>query len=222
MYVALCKLYLFLGLRAHSNAVKLVLKCSPVAFLGVVVALRVLNTRAPVTSMGPGSAGKLSQLFWGLLFSCIGDGYLVFPEYFLFGVAAFTIAQAIYVTLFSGRLVVLMDLSTEEVVAALGVAVVSALLFAAVMRKMGSRMLLPAAIYAVLISMMLWSALVQANRNLSQLTLLGAVGALMFYLSDMLLIVNKWSVSVPFANVFIMATYYAGQLLITSSVLGIN
>ena len=115
-----------------------------------------------------------------------------------------------------------MDLSTEEVVAALGVAVVSALVFAAVMRKMGSRMLLPVAIYAVLISMMLWSALVQANRNLSELTVLGAVGALMFYLSDVLLVVNKWYVSVPFASVSIMATYYTAQLLITTSVLGIN
>ena len=70
--------------------------------------------------------------------------------------------------------------------------------------------------------MMLWSALVQAQQNLNDLPILGTVEAVLFYTSDLLLTVNKWRKSVPFAPVLIMTTYYSAQLFITGSVLGIN
>lgn len=222
LYVAMCKIYLFFGFRTDSKVAKVVLKCLPVAFLTAMVGLHVLDTRAPVTSTAPGSVAKLAKLFWGLLFSCIGDAYLLFSDYFLFGVIAFAMAQSIYTTLFGGGVVLFLEATQNEVVSGLAVASISVLVYASVMTRMPRKMVIPAAVYALLISMMLWSALVQAQRSLNDLTILGAVGAVLFYTSDVLLTVNKWRMSVPFAPVLIMTTYYSAQLFITGSVLGIN
>ena len=201
---------------------KVVLKCLPVAFLTAMVGLQVLDTRAPMTSTAPGSVARLGKLFWGLLFSCIGDAYLVFSDYFLFGVIAFAMAQSIYTTLFGGGVVLFVEATQNELVSGLAVASITILVIASAVTHIPRKMVIPVVIYALLISMMLWSALVQAQRNLNDLTILGAVGAVLFYTSDVLLMVNKWRMSVPFAPVLIMTTYYSAQLFITGSVLGIN
>ena len=201
---------------------KVVLKCLPVAFLTAMVGLQVLDTRAPMTSTAPGSVARLGKLFWGLLFSCIGDAYLVFSDYFLFGVIAFAMAQSIYTALFGGGVILFLEATQNELVSGLAVASITILVIASAVTHIPRKMVIPVVIYALLISMMLWSALVQAQRNLNDLTILGAVGAVLFYTSDVLLMVNKWRMSVPFAPVLIMTTYYSAQLFITGSVLGIN
>ena len=222
LYVAMCKLYLFIGLRTNSKTVKVILKCFPLAILIVAVAARLINSIAPVSASAPGSVSKLSQLFWGLVFSCIGNAYLLFPNYFLFGVVSFVIAQSIYIFLFGGSFTMFQEVSQIEVMIGLAVAAVCLLMCILHMVHMEPLTAAGATVYSVLISTMLWSALIQAHRSPNDLTILGATGAVFFYTSDVILSIDKWGKTVPYGQVFIMTTYYSAQLFITGSVLGIN
>ena len=222
LYVAVCKLYLFLGLRTNSKTVKIILKCFPLAILIVAVAIRLINSIAPVSASAPGSVSKLSQLFWGLLFSCIGDTYLVFPNYFLFALFSFAIAQSIYIFLFGGSFTMFQEASQSEVMIGLAVAAISLLVYVILVVHMKPLVTVCAAVYTILISTMWWSALIQAYRSPNDLTILGATGATLFYASDVILSIDKWGKTVPYGQVFIMTTYFSAQLFITVSVLGTN
>ena len=150
LYVAMCSLYLFFGLRTNSKTVKVILKCFPLAILIVAVAIRLINSIAPVSTLAPGSVSKLSQLFWGLLFSCIGDTYLVFPSYFLFGVFSFAIAQSIYIFLFGGSFTMFQEASQSEVMIGLAVAAISLLVYVILVVHMKPLVTVCAAVYTSL------------------------------------------------------------------------
>lgn len=219
LYVLMCALFLFLEFRTNSRFLRLICKCFPLVTLIVSVIRTLIYSNAPVSPSAPGSVHKLFRLFWGLLFSCIGDAYLVFPDYFLFGIIAFAISQTIYISLFGGGLTFFQNTTQIEVIIGLVVAAISCLVYISIVRHMKPLLAVLAALYCVLISMMLWSALIQAHRSLNDRTILGAAGATMFYTSDLLLSVNKWGMKLPCAQVLIMTTYYSAQLFITGSVL---
>lgn len=221
LYAAMCTLFILLEFRTNSRMIRLILKCFPVALLIGTVARTLMLSNAPVSPSAPGSVNKLSQLFWGLLFSCIGDAYLVFPDYFALGVIAFALTQSIYLSLFGG-LTLFQSATQIEVGMGLIVATISCLVSLPIMRLVKPTLSVLVLLYSALISMMLWSALVQAYRSLDYHTVLGGVGATMFYVSDLLLCVNKWRMKLPHAQVFIMSTYYSAHLCITFSVLGFN
>lgn len=221
LYVAMCSFFIFLEFRTNSRVVRLIFKCFPLTILIGTVAHNLLLSNAPVSLSTPGSVARLSQLFWGLLFSCIGDAYLVFPDYFSFGVISFAISQTIYISLFGG-LILFQSATKVEVAMGLVVAALSCKVSLPIMRHVKPVLAVLVLLYSALISMMLWSALVQAYRSLNYHTIFGTVGATMFYISDLLLCVNKWQMKLPYAQVFIMSTYYSAQLCITGSVLGFN
>lgn len=221
LYTAMCILFILLEFQTNSRLVRLIFKCFPLAILIGTVARNLLLSNAPISPSAPGSVNRLSQLFWGLLFSLIGDAYLVFPDYFSFGVIAFALTQSIYLSLFGG--LVLFQTATQiEVVMGLIVAAISCLVSLPILRLVKPILSILVLLYSALISMMLWSALVQAYRSLDYLTVFGAVGATMFYISDLLLCINKWKMKLPCAQVLIMSTYYSAHLCITFSVLGFN
>ena len=200
---------------------KLILKCCPVALLVIIAGMQVIDSRAPVTSSAPGSVNRLSQIFWGLIFSCIGDAYIVFSEYFPLGVAAFAIAQSIYIPMLGGGVNLFLEATRTEVLLGVAVAAISFAILGLVVPQMKPVLALFGTIYAVLISVMIWSALVQANHNLSVTTSIGAIGSVLFYTSDTILIINKFRLKVPHAELLIMGTYYSAQLFIANSVLDI-
>lgn len=63
-----------------------------------------------------------------------------------------------------------------------------------------------ASIYAIIISIMLWCALLQKDT-------LYAIGAILFVISDLVLGWNRFVLSVPYSTYLIMIPYYASQLL---------
>lgn len=222
LYAMLCLLYMFLGMNSDKKPLQLVLKCAPIVLLIVTVGNEIYIRRAPVTSSAPGSSKQLSTLFWGLVFTCIGDGYLIFESFFLYGVVSFAVAQAIFISLFDGRVSLLFEATRNEIISGITITVVSTLVLAYIWPKLKRALVIPVAIYCFVISFMLWSAVVKMLQKPTDLTVLGAIGALMFYTSDLLLGVNKWRLQIPFAQVFIMTTYYTAQLFIAGSVLGID
>lgn len=222
LYALVCVLFLYVDSHSTSRLMKLAFKCFPLIMLMFCVIKVLGESNAPISSSAPGSVKKLSQLLWGLLFSCIGDSYLVFSEYFILGVAAFSISQGIYISVFGGGLSFFQNVTGQEVVIGLSVVAISCLVYVSIAHHMKPLLAVLAALYCILISTMLWSALIQAHRSLNNYTIMGASGAALFYVSDLLLSINKWGVKLPYAQILIMTTYYSAQLFITGSVLRNN
>ena len=222
LYVLMCILYLYLDFHTNARLVKLAFKCLPLVLLMVTVSKKLIDSNAPVSPSAPGSVNKLSRLFWGLLFSTIGDAYLVFPNSFLFGVVAFAISQGIYISLFGDGLMFFHRATSVDVIVGLIVAGVSCLVYISIVNHMKPLLAVLSGLYCVLISTMFWSALIQAHHTLYSHTIMGAAGAALFYASDLLLSVNKWGMKLPYAQILIMTTYYSAQLCITGSVLNIG
>jgi uncharacterized membrane protein YhhN len=149
----------------------------------------------------------------GLLFSMGGDLALMFQEkrkWFMIGLVSFLLAQVTYTVLFAilGRSSA-WDLLSAAVLLALGAAFLRL-----IQPNLGS-MKLPVLVYIVVISLMV-------NRAISTLAspvfsaqqgLMIAVGAALFYISDLILAAGRFWKPWRYHRIS-LAFYYSGQLLI--------
>ena len=159
------------------------------------------------------------RLFFGLAFSCLGDCYLVFDSFFIHGLLAFACAHLIYIYVFNGAVLLFAIPGQSELTTAVAIGLVSLLVYFYVLPKLGCVLVVPAAMYCVLISLMLWCALVTLQYDPRPSTLQGALGACLFYTSDLILTLNRWRLQIPFGPHVIMITYYAAQFLIFFSII---
>ena len=161
----------------------------------------------------------------GLVFSLTGDVLLIPPDQpkaFLAGLVAFLLAHLLYIAAFVHLQTSFLKSASvpAEVVAALALALVAAVVYSYLRPGLG-RMRLPVIAYMVVISVMVHRALAIAwvhSGPMTQPTLIGA-GALLFYLSDAILAVNKFRFGGELRHYKLLnlSTYYAGQLLIALS-----
>jgi len=141
----------------------------------------------------------------GLVLSVLGDALLLSPRRpaFLGGLVAFLLAHVAYAVAFAGVSRPL-----------LGVALLVAAVTGAVLRWLWpglGGMRAPVVAYCVVISAMLWLALGVARPEVR-------FGALLFYLSDLLVARDRF-VRPGFANRLVgLPLYYAGQLLLALAV----
>jgi len=179
--------------------------------------------------------GCMKILLWGLMFSCIGDGCLVFPSKITciwFGLLSFAVAQCIYIHLFGLHLDLVLNLPLQGIVSAACVALVSgAILWGFQMQlkahkrtdfKVHPLIIISVIVYFILISTMLWSAVLQLQLRSDLASALGAIGALLFYISDLLIAVSAVLKMRPLllqGRALIMMTYYTAQLFILLSVM---
>lgn len=214
VYILLSLIYLTIGLRIENKLLKSILKCAPAIFLlSFTVSLMADNRLGPLET-----SSNLDRIVWALLFSAFGDFYLVFDSLFLLGVASFTVAQAIYVYLFEGPLLLAHPFGQVEIISAIAVCLVSALIYFYLLPNFTPILAIALLVYCVLISTMLWSAVVRAQLTPNASTMSAAVGACLFYTSDMLLGLKKWRLNIPFGDFLVMSTYYAAQMFIARSV----
>lgn len=155
-------------------------------------------------------------LFAGLLFSLGGDIALMFPSdrAFLLGVASFLIAQVVYALTFG----LLGGLHRQQIPIAAILAIVGGGFYAYMYRYLG-KMKVPVGIYALAISFMVLMAtgtLYSPHFSAVQ-SRLATIGAVLFYLSDVILALNKFAHPFRMARVWNLALYYSGQLLIALS-----
>lgn len=215
-YFVLCLLYIIVGKRLPTKLGRGILKCLPIVLL-------LFTCVSVVQTFGRGPVGhtelttQFGSVFFGLLFSCIGDFYLVFDGFFIHGIVSFAIAQAIYVGLFHGHTLISPSPSYNEVIAAAGIAVVSLSVYFYLLPKLNRILAACLFGYCVLISLMLWSSFAQMLHCHNASTVVGAIGAGMFYTSDLLLGVNRWRIKIMFGPELIMITYYVAQFLIVWS-----
>ena len=162
-----------------------------------------------------------------LIASVIGDAFLVLPVVFPVGVVSFGCAQVMYTVIFGARG---LPNSTwpQIIVLLLLVGGVSFGLFLVLRdpisnlfkKYLNIRMVVLIVIYISLISMMLWSALLQHAVVSNVQSLLALIGGILFFISDLMIVVSAvFSHWIFKRRMLVMTTYYFAQLLIAISVL---
>jgi len=148
----------------------------------------------------------------GLCVSLFGDVFLMLPpRYFRPGLMAFLAAQVFYIAAFS------LDLKTLSLIWLWAILVYAALVFLYLYRGLG-KYRWPVLVYVLAISAMAWLAL---NRHFGVREpgrLLAAIGAFLFLASDSFNAVNRFRRPFQAAQVIILGTYFAAQLLFALSV----
>ncbi len=143
----------------------------------------------------------------GLGFSLVGDVTL---QWFLVGLTAFLFAHLIYIGGFLTRV----RATTARIATVLPLAVVGLLvgteLLAAVRASGDTELLVPVAVYVVVILVMAWAAILTGNHW-------AAAGSLLFVASDTVLAWHMFVETVPYRDTLVMTTYYGAQLLIARS-----
>lgn len=148
----------------------------------------------------------------GLVFSLIGDVFLIVPQsYFVFGLISFLFAHIFYAAAFfrAGE--------GKFEFASLSSFLIGFIILALNYAGVPAALKIPVIVYATAISLMLCFAL---NFYLTKKTpeaLFALSGAFLFVVSDSLLAFNKFTYEFFSAKIFILATYFTAQWLIARS-----
>jgi uncharacterized membrane protein YhhN len=166
------------------------------------------------------AGGWQGQMFWfalGLLFSLAGDVFLMLPqERFITGLASFLLAHLAYVI---GLNAAPPPLTLAALAVALLVGITAFKVYpylAAGLEAQGTGELkAPVLAYTTVISLMLFSALLTLVRPDGEWqplpSLLVSAGALLFFISDLLLGWNKCVAPLPNVRIKVMVAYHLGQ-----------
>ena len=164
---------------------------------------------------------KTFPLFWfvvALVFCLAGDVFLMLPErFFLPGLIAFLIGHIFYIAGFGG---VFPPQGTywPGVLVALLVILTGAGVYRRLAQGMdasgNTRMKIPVSIYALIISIMVYAALTTLLDNQWHYTsaLWVSVGALLFFISDILNAWRRFVEPIPNARITIMVAYHLAQI----------
>jgi alkylglycerol monooxygenase len=150
----------------------------------------------------------------GLAFSLAGDVLLMFPAYFVPGLVGFLVAHLCYIALFKQRVPWFPSRRALAGTLAYGVA-----MYAVLFAHLGPVLKVAVAAYVIVISLMAAQAIGRATVLRDRAALAVAVGSLFFMASDTLLAVNRFALPVPLAPLWVLATYYAAQILIARNAL---
>lgn len=150
---------------------------------------------------------KLDLFFvLGLIFSFLGDFFLLLKSGFLLGLGSFLLAHIFYIISFKKR-----SLSRVSV----GVIVVLLLYLVLLISFLFphlKEMKIPVIIYGIIISTMLYFSIKTQEKLL-------IVGALFFVISDSVLSVNLFVSSSLLLNLLVMITYILAQVLLVKGIL---
>ncbi|HUH98562.1 MAG TPA: lysoplasmalogenase [Anaerolineales bacterium] len=166
--------------------------------------------------------GALLWFGLGLLFSLIGDLLLLSPDrLFLPGLIAFLLAQVAYIIGFSSQAAPAnaWDLVFGFTILLSAIRILQRLIPA--LRSRGlNRLVLPVGIYALIISTMLFFAVrtLAAPAWQTNATVLASVGALLFYISDLILAWNRFVSPIPNGRLLNICAYHLGQ---TALIIGV-
>ena len=146
-----------------------------------------------------------------LLFSSAGDVLLEIPgeKMFLFGLVSFLIAHLLYIVLFARNFPRPLKTGAAQKLIIVAVPVYSIVMTAWLWPGLGD-LAGPVVFYICAITAMVISA---ALAGFSSRLIL--VGALLFFLSDSLIAINKFKSPIKYNDYLVWSTYYAAQLSIT-------
>lgn len=162
------------------------------------------------------SRGSYSYSLWiaiGLLFSSVGDVFLLWPSlYFIHGLAAFLLTHLAYLIAFTRDA----RFPARVWIWILYLAI-AATLYALLYPNLPVPLKLPVALYSALLSSMAAQAMGRFLVVKTKPAQSAAIGAVFFMLSDFLLAFDRFHTLILLAPVRILIPYYLGQWLIASS-----
>ena len=165
-----------------------------------------------------GFSGPMIWFALGLVFSLFGDIFLMLPrEQFIAGLISFLLAHIAYLV---GFLQTTPPLNIVSLILAVLVGIAATRIYRSIgagLADSGNQALRPPMlIYTIVISLMLWSALLTlvGKEWLPVQALLAAGGALLFFLSDTFLAWNKFVSPIRHGKLLVIITYHLGQVMI--------
>lgn len=144
-----------------------------------------------------------------LLLCLAGDVFLMLPGLFIPGLVSFLLAHLCYLALF--RQGQRWFPSGKALAGTLAAAVV---MYAILFPHLGPVLKVAVAAYALVIATMAAQAIGRATVLRDPAAVGVAVGAGLFMLSDALLAINRFAQPLPLAQLWVLSTYYAAQVLI--------
>lgn len=164
------------------------------------------------------------HILLGLIFSGIGDVCLVWKNmYFIHGMIAFGIAHILYIRAFGFQ-----PFQPRNLPLLLFCFFPGLFVYYICYPGLQGKLVIAVLIYGIVITGMLWRAITcvqnQIEENgLCRWTRMSACfGAVMFYISDNIIALNKFCFPIPWSRALIMTTYYAGQMGIAVSAFNIE
>lgn len=158
--------------------------------------------------------GHAQYAFWilfGLIFSLVGDIFLMLSKkYFKYGLFAFLVAHVFYIYAFT------MNVHQYNYFILSIVLIYSVLMFLYLKNSLGSN-ILPVAVYIIVISFMLWTAISRYLDQTNLLNLFVLTGGILFVISDTVLAINKFKKQLMFSEEIVLLTYYTAQILFVLS-----
>ena len=184
-------------------------------FKPLVMPIAIAAVLAHAKQRGQGVLRQDALLIGALAFSALGDSFLMFKGFFVWGLGSFLIAHVFFLALFkrgvpwfSNRLALL-----------LLVGFTSSVYLWFVSASLTASLYVPVAIYVTVISLMCAQAIGRASTLGKASAQWVAIGAVMFVLSDLLIGIDKFVESLPLRHFWVLATYYIAQYLIVWGVL---
>lgn len=161
-------------------------------------------------TMQPSAYGYL--ILSGLCLSLLGDIFLMLPaKFFRPGLLAFLAAQVLYILAFG------LDLKGLAFSPLLIILAYAGVVYLFLYKSLGKHRW-PVLFYVLAISGMAWLALSRHLGLLERSSLLAAIGALLFLFSDSINAVNRFKKPFWLAQILILGTYFAAQLLFALSI----
>lgn len=150
----------------------------------------------------------------GLLFSLLGDFFLIFPEqHFKKGLIAFLIGHICYIIAFSVSTGFHFTSWLFLPITAVGI------LYLRIILPYSGKMKIPIIIYVIIIMIMGWVAIERFHNDPILRTILPAIGAVLFMISDAVLALNKFRKPFFSAELIILSTYFTAQWFLAVSVI---
>jgi sterol desaturase/sphingolipid hydroxylase (fatty acid hydroxylase superfamily)/uncharacterized membrane protein YhhN len=174
--------------------------------LAMVLAIALVATRPGWLRTQRGFDAKLLA---ALVLCLAGDVLLMLPGLFIPGLVSFLAAHLCYLALF--RQGVRWFPSGRALAATTTAALV---LYAILFPRLGPVLKVAVAAYALVIALMAAQAIGRATVLRDAASIAVAVGSGLFMLSDALLAINRFAQPLPLAQFWVLATYYAAQVLI--------
>lgn len=167
--------------------------------------------------------GLRRPLVWALFLSWLGDIFLLADKHsggwFVFGLGAFLGAHVAYIYFFI-RARRMNDVTGKpNLVATLAIVFYSSALFMFVMPFVAAELIVPVAVYTLVLTTMLISSVAAFNKDSAAVGRWCITGTAVFVVSDSILAINRFAVPFTLAQILVMATYGTAQFLITEGAL---
>lgn len=198
VFVGLSALHLLTIFFLDENPYRVITKILPILYL-LYIAITKINSQKVIKKF----------IILAIAFSCLGDFFLAFKEFFIPGLGSFLIAQIIYSVGFTKEGKLHWQRGVPFYGAGIG-------LFLYLSSSLPGDLFVPVSIYVIALSTMAWRA--SAREIPTQHLQWSILGATSFLVSDALIALTKFkNLPLPYPDFLIMVTYYLAQYLLVRS-----